>query len=145
MYVCMWTDGYEGIKQLGTLIAFSFQKYNLTDILPCYDMVQGHFIVGAAHESKLVRCRCKNSWLRRHSPFGARQAPSDELSHARRQKPGRTAPWGQVQFEKYNHSVWMPGVLPRSRQDTEFLESTCLKEEVGWNDPWSKKEYSFLF
>ena len=35
---------------------------DLSHISPCQNMVQGCFMVGAAHKSRLMRSRCKNTW-----------------------------------------------------------------------------------
>ena len=50
---------------------------DLSDIPPCQNMSQGRFMVGAGHESRLMRSRCKNTWPCRQSTNGAPQAPSN--------------------------------------------------------------------
>ena len=59
-----------------TLISF---YWYLSDIPLRQNMVQGRFIMGAIHESRLMSGRCKNSWPR-HFPFGLPHAPSNKLS-----------------------------------------------------------------
>ena len=46
----------------------------LSNISLCQNMAQDRFMVMAAHESRLLGSRCKNSWLRRNYPNGAPQA-----------------------------------------------------------------------
>ena len=54
------------------------------------------FYGGAAHESRLIHGRCKNSWTRQHSPNGTPQASSNKLSPAEVSKVlGGWPLWGQ--------------------------------------------------
>ena len=38
-------------------------------------------MVEGAHESRFIRCKCRTSWPRRHSPFEAPQVPNNKLSN----------------------------------------------------------------
>ena len=86
-------------------------------IPPCQNMARGCFMVGTAHESRLIRSRCKDSWLRRHSYFGVPQASSNKLSPASRQRPGETASRDQGVIV----SKQPPGTNASGRPLAEFL------------------------
>ena len=65
-------DENDSLKLSSVKLTFLY----LTDVSLCQNMAQSRFIMGAAHESKLTRGRCKNPSL------GAPQSPNNKFSPA---------------------------------------------------------------
>ena len=85
---------------------------DLSDIPPSQNIAQGRFMVGAAHELRLIRCRCKKSWPRRHPPFRMSQEPSNKLYPSSIELQGEA--WAQdVIVCKHNCPVWRSSNAPQ--------------------------------
>ena len=74
-------------------------NYDLSDVTSCQNMVQGYFMMRAVNNSRLLCSKCRNSCLCRHSLFGAPQIPNNKISPTSKQRPRRTAHWGQCLIE----------------------------------------------
>ena len=57
-------------------------RRDLSNIPTCQSVEQGRFMAEAAHESRLMHSRWKDSLPRRHSPDGTLQVPSNKLCPA---------------------------------------------------------------
>ena len=87
---------------------------DLSDVTPCQNMTQGHFMMGVTNKLRLMCNRWKIFWLSAF-PFVTPQVPRNKLSVASRQRPGEAAHWGQdVIVSKHNPLVQMPDAQPIS-------------------------------
>ena len=89
---------------------------------------------GAAHELRLMRSRSKNSWPRRHSPFGVPQAPSIKLSSESRQSPEV----GPQKPSYHSMQTQLPGMNARrtarrhSRKNWSIWNVKCYLSLSDW-------------
>ena len=90
---------------------------------------EASFIVGTELESRLMRGRLKNkqTWLRRHSPNGTPQTPSNQLNPAKQVKPGGRPAETKCSKKLSNQPAQISGDLPEGKRKIgKFFLKVCL-------------------